>query len=363
MRDGVADETETVWTGGEATRAEGIGTMAATGKKRSTMQLPKWQVWATASDRKPCVVVTVGDFAGALFVLEPGSTLVGRGRQCDIVLDDEQVSRVHCRFVVDGQAVVLEDLDSTNGVRVDGSAGTRFALHPGSHIALGTRTALRFGYHAPAEVEQQRQLYEASIRDALTGVHNRRYLTLQVQSELNNLHDGDDTMALVMLDIDHFKRINDTYGHPAGDHVLTQVARALAESVRGEDVVGRVGGEEFAVLLREADQRAAWACAERVRRMVEATDFAAIGDRVRVTVSLGYAVARGGDGSTVASLVGAADRQLYAAKQGGRNRVEPALGDRGTRTATGRTRRRTSPSGIQTALPPRPLEEAASAVH
>jgi len=337
--------------------------MAAQGKKRSTMQLPKWQVWATATDRKPCAVVTAGDFAGALFVLEPGSTLVGRGRQCDIVLDDEQVSRVHCRFIVDGQAVVLEDLDSTNGVRVDGTPGQRFALHPGSHIALGTRTALRFGYHAPAEIEQQKKLYEASIRDALTGVHNRRYLTLQLQSELNNLQDPEDKMALVMLDIDHFKRVNDTYGHPAGDHVLIQVARTLTESVRGEDVVGRVGGEEFAVLLREADARAAWACAERVRGMVEATDFTAIGERVRVTVSLGYAVARGGEGATVASLVGAADRRLYEAKQGGRNRVEPALHRRGHRTATGRTRRRTSPSGIQTAMPPNPLQDGTATVH
>ena len=337
--------------------------MAATGKKRSTMQLPKWQVWATASDRKPCAVVTAGDFAGALFVLEPGSTLVGRGRQCDIVLDDEQVSRVHCRFVVDGQAVVLEDLDSTNGVRVDGTPGLRFALHPGCHIALGTKTALRFGYHAPAEVEQQRQLYEASIRDALTGVHNRRYLTLQLLSELNNLQDPNDKMALVMLDIDHFKRVNDTYGHPAGDHVLTQVARTLTESVRGEDVVGRVGGEEFAVLLREADARAAWACAERVRATVEATDFAAIGERLRVTVSLGYAVARGGEGVTVAGLVGAADRRLYEAKQGGRNRVEPSIKRRDLRVGTGRTRRPTSPSGLQTALRSEDTGETHSTVH
>ena len=167
-----------------------------------------------------------------------------------------------------------------------------------------------------------RQVEEMAHRDALTGAFNRRHFMEAGAGLLRQGHRYHHPLSLLILDIDHFKGVNDRFGHPAGDAVIRAAARTMMEGLRDTDLVARLGGEEFVALLPESDEAAGLQAAERVRRGLEALDVQAEGvaEPLRVTASLGVAEARG-DGETLERLLGRADEALYAAKRGGRNRV------------------------------------------
>jgi diguanylate cyclase (GGDEF)-like protein len=187
------------------------------------------------------------------------------------------------------------------------------------------------------EVEQlQSKLRDASVRDPLTGLFNRRYLDATLQRELHRARREGTPLALLMVDADHFKRINDHYGHAGGDEVLRAVAGVLTGSHRSEDVVCRFGGEEFVVVLPGSDLALAQARAEEVRLSIERLQIATDGGFARVTVSVGVATRRADEDAE--SLFKRADLAVYAAKAGGRNRVvvaegEPVDGTAGTAAA------------------------------
>ncbi len=166
----------------------------------------------------------------------------------------------------------------------------------------------------------------AGLTDALTGVHNRRYFEARCLEEVQAARRSKLPLVCLMLDVDHFKRINDTHGHPAGDAVLRYVARLIRAQLRGSDVVARYGGEEFVLLLPATPLNAALDTAERIRRVIAAQTMPVrASEALRITVSIGAALLNGeGDpdsGALAAVLVQQADQALYAAKQGGRNRV------------------------------------------
>ena len=171
------------------------------------------------------------------------------------------------------------------------------------------------------------QLQHLSSTDCLTGLYNRGHWEQSLkQAHARNLRYGNAT-SLVMFDIDHFKRVNDTYGHQAGDEVIKQVARLVGEQVRDSDVAGRYGGEEFGVLLSDTDLAGARVFAERLRQAVEGLEVMHEGQVIRFTISLGVADMRQ-PSSSHAEVIGWADQALYASKHAGRNRVtvhEPAL--------------------------------------
>lgn len=170
---------------------------------------------------------------------------------------------------------------------------------------------------------ERQQIYERSIRDPLTGVYTRRYMT-DVFERLASAHDRDPTqgVSLAVLDIDHFKSVNDTFGHPAGDTVLATVARTLESALRRHDVVVRIGGEEFAVLVTAETPEAMESLAERMRSVVATLRFdGPLADR-RITVSIGVAAREVGE--TLDELLARADAALYLAKKRGRDRVETA---------------------------------------
>lgn len=171
------------------------------------------------------------------------------------------------------------------------------------------------------------QLQLLSSTDCLTGLYNRGHWEQSLKAaHARNLRYGNAT-SLVMLDIDHFKRVNDTYGHQAGDEVIKQVARLVREQVRDSDVAGRYGGEEFGVVLPDTDKASARIFAERLRQAVEGLDVVFEGQRIRFTISLGVADTSQ-PSSSHAELIAWADHALYASKHGGRNRVtlhEPVM--------------------------------------
>lgn len=180
-------------------------------------------------------------------------------------------------------------------------------------------------------IVKNRVLEEASARDALTGLYNRWFVIDKIESEINRSLRHGTSMALLMMDIDHFKNVNDTYGHTAGDHVLQVVARLLKESCRVYDVAGRYGGEEFCLLLPQIEVMSTTSVAERIRYRLATTPMDVTGaTSVVVTASIGIAAldaTSSNPAMSPAALIDRADRALYQAKHHGRNRV--ALWDSG----------------------------------
>ena len=171
---------------------------------------------------------------------------------------------------------------------------------------------------------QREAMRRLATTDALTGIANRRHLMSAGESEFARARRYAHPFALMMLDIDHFKTINDTWGHPTGDRVLVALAEALREALRTQDLVGRFGGEEFLLILPATDLTGAWALAERIRRHIDEGVSVPTerGDPIRFNISIGVAAL--GEEDDFAQLLARTDRALYAAKAGGRNRVETA---------------------------------------
>jgi diguanylate cyclase (GGDEF)-like protein len=165
----------------------------------------------------------------------------------------------------------------------------------------------------------QRELREQANTDALTNLANRRFFTHIANKELSLMRRQKEYFAVLMMDIDHFKVVNDTYGHAAGDYVLTQVAQAFTDNLREEDTVARVGGEEFVVSSPYTNRLAAIVLAERLRKAVEGLDISFEGNQIPVTISIGVAL-QPNDGDELEAILAAADERLYTAKQKGRNR-------------------------------------------
>lgn len=195
-----------------------------------------------------------------------------------------------------------------------------YRLTPNSHDELG-RLAREFNTMAERLMQHQHKLEELSIRDGLTDLYNRREFDNRLQEEMLRARRYNKPFSVLMLDIDHFKNVNDRYGHQAGDEILIAVADLVRLSVRPVDVACRYGGEELAVILPETTKEGARVVAERIRHTVEESLTATPqGDTIQVTVSIGLATFPH-DGDTGAQLIGAADRALYLAKQEGRNLV------------------------------------------
>jgi diguanylate cyclase (GGDEF)-like protein len=272
-------------------------------------------------ERRPALLFLTGSRVGAVVVLGERPLVMGRDPACDVMAPDEAVSGRHARVLLEGPGtVVLEDLGSTNGTAVNGERVTRRVLADGDRISLG-RTILKFALQSRLEGDCQQRVYELSTRDGLTNLHNRRSFDERLQVELAFARRHGSLLGLLMLDLDHFKRLNDTHGHIAGDRALMEVARAIGAQVRGEDMVARYGGEEIVVLIRDVPREGVAALAERLRASVEALRVRHEGKELTVTVSIGAVAIRPVRTTTGEELIAAADRRLYEAKSQGRNRA------------------------------------------
>lgn len=269
----------------------------------------------------PCVTVIAGRAAGRLFRLDEASMIVGRGTDVQIRVDDEGISRRHIELVVNhtGQ-VMVRDLGSLNGTFVNGEKKAEHYLSDGDRISLGSTTILKFSFTDNDEELYQRNLYESATRDALTGAFNKKFFIERLQSEFAYAQRHNSPLCLCLLDIDFFKKVNDTHGHPGGDAVLKMFAQATAKMIRAEDVFCRYGGEEFALILRATAMDVARGLAERIRQKVETEVCHFDGADIRITCSLGVAQYTAGM-QTPEDLITLTDDRLYTAKQSGRNRV------------------------------------------
>jgi two-component system cell cycle response regulator len=279
--------------------------------------------------KRPCLVVIAGAHLGEIFPVE-AEVLIGRDPEASLRLaEDEGVSRKHATVTPTADGALLADLGSQNGTFVDGERVQQRLLQEGMKIRVGQTTVLKFARYDAVEESAQRQLLESALRDGLTHAFNRRYFVQRLGAEVRFAERHQLALALLMIDIDHFKQLNERYGHMAGDDVLRGVVEVVAEALRAEDVLARYGGEELAVLARGINVDGARTLGERLRRLVEAMKLLKDGVPLSVTVSIGISVfplagaaADATSEKTGARMIELADAALLRAKRAGRNCIE-----------------------------------------
>lgn len=280
--------------------------------------------------KNACLVQYSGDKLGKRYPLTEAQNVVGRSPTVHIIINETSVSRQHAKFVLVGDHVSVEDMGSSNGtfvndVRAEGS----LMLKDGDIVRLGT-VLLKFFAHDNVDSVMHDKIYRMATIDAGTQIFNKHYLLDALESEFKFSKTYARDLSIIYYDLDHFKPVNDNYGHNAGDFVLRESAALVKAAVRKDDILGRFGGEEFIIILPNTDARTASDLAERIRQKHESHTFpiefedGTTKKRInhRQTISMGIAQLRP-DLLTTKDLLEAADKKLYNSKQTGRNRVTP----------------------------------------
>jgi two-component system, cell cycle response regulator len=283
---------------------------------------------APTEKNRGVLTLLTGALSGTIIAIDERNDLtLGRSKDATVLIPDPSLSRIHARVfrrqTPARTEFFVEDCGSTNGTFVAGQRiSTPTLLGDGVRVSLGRRTALRFSLQDVLEEQALIRVHESAIRDRLTGVFNRGAFEDRLQSEYVTSRRRGTPLALLLFDVDHFKRLNDTHGHQAGDSVLRAVAQRAQTTVRAEDVLARYGGEEFAVILRSVSSRSAFVMAERVRLAVEDQRTDWNDNSIGVTVSVGLVHAPSAKAlESPAAFIAAADAALYEAKHKGRNCV------------------------------------------
>jgi two-component system, cell cycle response regulator len=270
-----------------------------------------------------CLVVIyapVQSDLGRRYLVSKKVMTIGRGRDNDIVLPSDCVSRRHGRLEQRGDTLYVIDLASTNGTYVNDEPKSvkERQLNRGDQLKVGDTI---FKYLSGSDVEAQYHeiIFRMTITDGLTNLSNRKQLDTLLDEEIARARRHRRELSVLMLDIDHFKKINDTHGHLTGDSVLRGLAAILQKRLRPSDRLGRYGGEEFCAILPETSLTSAAHMAEELRKLVETYAFSAENREVRVTISIGASSLD--EGMQAADLYRTADEKLYEAKRAGRNKV------------------------------------------
>jgi two-component system cell cycle response regulator len=271
-----------------------------------------------------CLVVVYGQQIGRRIELSGAPLVIGRSPRNDLQLDEESVSRQHARIEpdpksVDGVTWQIVDLDSTNGTYVNDQPVRTATLRHSDQIQVG-RSILRYLAGNSIERAYHEEIYKLMSMDGLTQLRNRRAFDEALAEEITRARRFERPVAVCVIDADKFKSINDRFGHLAGDAVLRQLGGILRNNVRKNDTAGRLGGEEFGVLLPEVDLAGGLVVAEKLRRMVEAHRFEFDRTVIPVTLSIGVAELMPHEREP-SELIKRADELLYRAKNSGRNRV------------------------------------------
>ncbi len=265
-------------------------------------------------------IYPAGPSMGVRYLLQSKSLVLGRGEDCDIVINDNSVSRRHVTIEPREGVYELVDLESTNGTYVNDRLIERSAIDDGDYVRVGN-CICRFLAGHNVEAAYHEEIYRLTIVDALTETHNKRYLLEFLEQELDRSTRHERPLALVMIDIDHFKSVNDRLQHLGGDFTLRELAARIKRNIRRGDLLARYGGEEFALVLPETTADGAFELADHIRDLIATTAFEYENQRYHVTVSMGIAAINGGPALSAAEFISLADDRLYEAKRAGRNRI------------------------------------------
>jgi diguanylate cyclase (GGDEF)-like protein len=253
--------------------------------------------------------------------------IVGRDSEAGFIVSRSSVSRQHARLYVDDAGNWwVEDLNSTNGTFVNESRIRSAKLSDADQVRFGD-AIYKFLAGSNIESAYHEAIHNMAIQDGMTGIHNKRYFTEFLEREIAVASRHGHPLTLVMFDVDHFKKVNDSHGHLAGDAVLKDLAGRIKPRIRREDLFARYGGEEFACVLPSTALPGGIVFAEHLRTLIEERPCAFDSMQISFTISLGVTVLHKETGIDSATLIKRADENLYAAKRNGRNRVVPSLAD------------------------------------
>lgn len=257
---------------------------------------------------------------GGLIQIPQKRFIIGRERQADLWIDDPSISRQHAALERTEQGVQLVDQGSTNGSYVNDVRVTSTLITAGDQLRFGNHIFKVLGAN---DLESQflEAVYTRMVRDGLTGAYNKRYLADALDREINRAERHHRPLSLAVLDIDHFKSINDNHGHLIGDEVLKEFSRRLLALIRQDDIFARYGGEEFVAVFSETTLAHAHSAAEGFRAAISDTPFTTSAGVLPITVSIGVAAIIDSGALSATELISAADACLYQAKRAGRNRV------------------------------------------
>lgn len=298
------------------------------------------------SGQEAYLVVINGVELGKKYSLSQSTTVIGRSSKGDIQIDEDAISRSHATIYDAGDHYLLKDMASTNGTYVNDIEVSDQPLKDGDQIKIG-RTIFKFLTGSNIEASYHDEIYRLTTVDGLTQIYNKRYFLQAIEKEMSRSMRYGRNLSLIICDLDHFKAINDTYGHLAGDHILKRVAQRINGQIRRDDIFARYGGEEFVLLLPEIARKQATRIAEKLRAIVAAEPFKFDDTDIHVTLSLGVAdldeyrevlppYEAGPEASMEADLaeptevhesvnchifIKLADDRLYRAKELGRNQV------------------------------------------
>jgi two-component system, cell cycle response regulator len=276
-----------------------------------------------AKEQEACLIIIRGSPQGHRFFLSQPEMIIGRDPNCEISLSDVNVSKRHARIEKQDGKVTITDLGSTNGTAINDkktTAGEAIKLAKEDMIKMGN-SILKFLPAGELEILFYGNLGSAAHTDPLTKIYNRRYFLEAFEAEFKRAKALHKDFSLLYFDLDHFKKVNDSYGHEAGDYVLKEFTNIVRGGyLRPKDVFARVGGEEFVVLLFNTNAAQASELAEKIRVGVETHAFIYEEKRIPITTSMGIAELRA-DIESPQTLLKMADQALYSAKTSGRNKV------------------------------------------
>ncbi len=271
--------------------------------------------------KSPALSFMGGPSMGQLHLLKAGEFVVGRSKEASIVVHDDGISRQHFKLMVKDSQVSIEDLGSTNGTYVNGVKITKQALHDKDTIQISSQTIMTFSYVSNLEAQKQSQIYKMANFDAVTQARTKSYFLDQMDQEFSHATRKGLSLSLMIFDLDYFKKVNDTYGHPAGDYLLKKISDITQNIIRNEDLFARYGGEEFVILMRDTSEEDAVRLAERLRQAIEKHIFEFEGNKMRVTLSIGVSTLINANFANFEAMIKVADQYLYFAKENGRNKV------------------------------------------
>jgi two-component system, cell cycle response regulator len=282
-------------------------------------------------DLRPALIFLTGDLLAVPIPLEREEVILGRALEADVRVNDTKISRKHARInaIKDEKdnttSYVLTDLSSRNGTLLNGQKVRQETLQNGDKITIGEHI-LRFEFLDEIDREYHRQIHRLLSHDDLTGLLSSRSFFSELRRESARATQENRPFCVLMMDVDFFKNVNDTYGHLTGSKTLEEIGYCITQNLRSGDVAARFGGEEFAAFLLHAEIGQGLVAAERIRSEIEKQEFSVIRQgkpseaKHHVTISIGVA-SFPDDSCDVIELIEMADSALYRAKREGRNRI------------------------------------------
>ena len=281
-------------------------------------------------DLRPALVFLTGDLIAVPIPLDRNEVILGRALEADVRVNDSKVSRRHARILTVSNSengttqYILNDLNSRNGTLLNGQKASKEILTHGDKITIG-ENILRFEMLDEIDREYQRQIHRLLSHDDLTGLLSSRSFFSELRRESAKSRESKNPFCVLMMDLDYFKVVNDTYGHLTGSKTLEEIGDCIMKNLRSGDAAARFGGEEFAAFLLDAELAQGLVAAERIRSEIEEFDFSVIrrgkpSEKHKITISIGVSCFPN-DSNDPIELIEMADSALYRAKREGRNRV------------------------------------------